>query len=361
MAVKLCRCSVYRVSALCVCMSLWLSLAARSAYISKVYEYKPAPGQFVNLMPACADTDTEESMRLKAEALLCSPDSGTITLGGWGGYVIFGFDHPVVNIQGEYDLRILGNAFYADKNDPSKGGSSEPGVVWVSRDDNLNGKPDDTWYELAGSEYERSVHGYQLTYFRTPSDHKRTPKPAEDLVDTTYILWRDQNGKRGYITQNRYHLQDYYPKWLTDDRLVFAGTLLPDNAVPYAEEGKTKYMMGIYAFGYADNHPNDNEGSKLNLDWAVTQRGEPARLDRIDFVKVQTGVNQQCGWIGETSTEVSGAIDLHPQATPSDAGEFQVSGFKSQKKILIDGHLYIMHGDEIYDILGNRITNIYIQ
>ncbi len=27
-----------------------------------------------------------------------------------------------------------------------------------------------------------------------------------------------------------------------------------------------------------------------------------------------TALNQQCGWIGETSTEVGGAIDLHPDA-----------------------------------------------
>ena len=39
-----------------------------------------------------------------------------------------GFDHSVDNIAG-YDLAIRGNAF---------DGSSEPGIVWVSRDENGN-------------------------------------------------------------------------------------------------------------------------------------------------------------------------------------------------------------------------------
>ena len=33
------------------------------------------------------------------------------------------------------------------------GGSSEPGIVLVSKDTNGNGLADDEWYELAGSEY----------------------------------------------------------------------------------------------------------------------------------------------------------------------------------------------------------------
>ncbi len=360
MALFLCRCSRGRVALLLFAILLASFVSAQSPYINKVHEYRPAPGQFINLMPQYAEGDTEESMRRKAEALLCSPDSGTICLGGWGGYVIFSFDHPLVNHQGEYDFRLLGNAFYADAADPTKGGSSEPGIVYVSRDDNQNGLADDTWYELAGSEYQRSTRGYQLTYFRTPADHQRTPKPAEDLVDTTYILYRDQNGNRGYITQNRYHLQSYWPLWLTDDRLTFTGTLLPQNATPYnIEEGKTKYILQCYSFGYADNHPNNLDGSKMMIDWAVNSRGESVTLDVVDFIKVQTGVNQQCGWIGETSTEISGAVDLHPSAVTTDTEDIQHT--PQAAKILRDGNIYIIVGNTTYNILGKKITNTQIQ
>ena len=355
MALSWCRCSLLRVSAVCVCILLCLSISAQTAYISKVYYYSPAPGQFVNLMPEYTNGDTEESMRKKAETLLCSPDSGAITLGGWGGYVVFGFDHTVLNVSGEYDFRVLGNAFYADNTDPTKGGSSEPGVVYVSRDDNGNGLPDDEWYELAGSEFNSSVRNYQLTYFRPSADHIRTPKPAEDLVDTTYILWRDVNGKRGYICQNRYHLQDYYPQWISADRITFSGTLLPPNAVAYKEDGKTKYLLNIYNYGYADNHPNNADGSKMDIDWAVNSKGERVFLSGIDFVKVQTGVNQQCGWIGETSTEVAGAVDLHPFATPTMCEVLHAT--TSAEKIVRDGQLFILCNGKLYNILGNIITN----
>ena len=352
MALLMCRCSLLRVSVVCVCMLLWHVVLAQSPYINRVYEYRPAPGQFVNLIPEYAEGDTEESMCSKAEVLLCSADSGSITLGGWGGYVVFGFDHSVKNVPGEYDFRILGNAFYSDKNDPSKGGSSEPGIVWVSRDDNENGIPDDEWYELAGSECSSSTKNYQLTYFRTPADHIRTPKPSEDLVDTTYILWRDQNGNRGYISQNRYHLQDYYPRWINAERMTFAGTLLPPNAVAYSEDGMTKYVMTIYAYGYADNHPNDSEGSKMNIEWAVNNRGNKVNLNEIDFIKVQTGVNQQCGWIGETSTEVSGAVDLHPNAVITGCDDISK---EVTEKTLLDGQLLIRQKGWVYNILGNKI------
>ncbi|MGN0217270.1 MAG: cell surface protein, partial [Bacteroidaceae bacterium] len=38
-----------------------------SPYTARVYEYRPAPGQFVNTMPFYETGDTEETMRQKAE------------------------------------------------------------------------------------------------------------------------------------------------------------------------------------------------------------------------------------------------------------------------------------------------------
>lgn len=43
---------------------------AYSPYITKVYEYRPAPGQFVNELPKYTEGDTEESMRQKVEDCL---------------------------------------------------------------------------------------------------------------------------------------------------------------------------------------------------------------------------------------------------------------------------------------------------
>ena len=81
-----------------------------------------------------------------------------ISLGGFGGYVVVGFDHTIANREGSRDFRVLGNAFYAIANpDPNapEGGSCEPGGIMVAYDVNKNGKPDeDEWYEIAGSAHE---------------------------------------------------------------------------------------------------------------------------------------------------------------------------------------------------------------
>ena len=84
---------------------------AQSPYINKVYEYRPAPGQFVNKMPLYEEGDTEETMAAKATASIANDNQEVISLGGFGGYVVFGFDHSVVNVPYAYDFQIDGNAF----------------------------------------------------------------------------------------------------------------------------------------------------------------------------------------------------------------------------------------------------------
>lgn len=295
---------------------VWEEQVAYSRYISTVYEYRPAPGQFVNEMPKYETGNTAADMAKKAQECISGKNNVLISLGGYGGYVTFGFDHSVVNVHGQRDFKILGNAFYAATNPhPEKGdgGSCEPGIVMVSLDRNQNGLPDDEWYELAGSAYRHpdTKHHYQITYYRPDSSKVATPKKGTPLTDTTYIFWRDNYGQSGYLAQNAFHKQDYFPCWLGDDSITFAGTRLPGNAVD--ESGRGNYWV-LYAFdwGYADNHPNDSiDKISFDLDWAVDKDGKPVHLPCIDFVRVYTAENQYCGWIGETSTELFRAEDLH--------------------------------------------------
>ena len=61
-----------------------------------------------------------------------------------------------------------------------------------------------------------------------------------------------------------------------------------------------------------DNHPNEKTDKiSFDIDCAVDSDGNKVHLPGIDFIRVYTGVNQQCGWLGETSTELSRAEDLH--------------------------------------------------
>ena len=298
---------------LCTLTILW----AQSPYIYKVYEYCPAPGQFVNENPLYEPGNTANDMRLKAEELLADDARSLVSLGGFGGYIVFGFDHMVENRPSPYDFQVLGNAFYAEGGGQGtggrEGGSAEPGIVMVSYDANGNGKPDDAWYELAGSDYgsATTVHHYTISYERPDENKARTPHPTDtNLNDIRYLHWTDNQGQEDYMARNIAHDQPYYPQWTDAEQLTFTGTKLADNGIDESGNG-TYYVLYCYAWGYADNHPNKDERSKFNIGWAVDEDGRPVNLPGAHFFKVYTALNQQCGWLGETSTEVMGAYDLH--------------------------------------------------
>lgn len=297
-------------------ITVWNEEVAYSRYIAHVYDYCPAPGQFVGDMPRYEEGDTPESMRAKVEECLRGTTDGLISLGGFGGYVTFGFDHSVVNVPDSLDFKILGNALYASSEGSGLGsaGSAEPGIVMVSLDTNGNGLADDEWYELAGSEHgnKATLDNYEITYYRTPHNHEPTPRPNSGVTDTTYIAWRDNQGGAGYIERNAFHTQEYFPQWLATDVLTFKGTRLPDNVVDAQGDG-SYYVLNAFEWGYADNHANSAsvEQTGFDIDWAVDSAGRRVHLPCIDYVRVYTGINQQCGRIGEVSTEICRAEDLH--------------------------------------------------
>ena len=342
---------------LLLCIPLWVS-AQNSPYISRVWEYVPAPGQFVNVLPEYEAGDNAETMCLKVEEQIANNAKGMITLGGWGGYAVFSFDHPVVNVPDEKDFIVEGNAFYADDSQGAAGGgSAEPGIVMVSRDANGNGLPDDVWYELAGSEYTspQTIHGYRVTYERTPDDHVATPDPKQRYrIDTTFVHWTDNQGEEGYLVKIKSHKQPYYPQWMESATLTFEGARLADNA----EWTGSQFILYPYAYGYADNHPDQQTESQLNIEWAVRADGTPVHLNAIDFVKVYTAVHQQCGMIGETSTEVMGARDLHPDAVPTGVSDIHAEDAKA-RKIVRDGQLIILRNNKIYNSFGTLLNNHY--
>ena len=285
-----------------------------SPYISRVLEYRPAPGQFVNEIPLYEDGDTEETIRSKVEENISGKNDVMITLGGFGGYVTFGFDHTVINVKEKRDFSILGNAFYSLVDVGRKGGSCEPGIVLVAFDWNQNGLPDDDeWFELAGSEYHKpeTIKNYEITYFCPDPDKKLFPDETGQLTDTAYIRWTDNQGETGYIEKNKFHVQAYYPKWVKEDQLTFRGTRLKKNAEDVSDMG-TYWVQYAYDWGYVDNHPNDSTSLiSFDIDWAVDSTGKSVELPGVDLIRVYTGVNQTCGWIGETSTEIIRAEDLH--------------------------------------------------
>lgn len=254
----------------------------------KVIEYLPAPGQYINdPTTGFSEIFTMEEACRQAEARF--QKNLYVSLGSWGGYIVVKFDKSIVNSNGNYDFSISSNAFDT---------SNEPGIVWVMQDSNGNGIADDTWYELKGSYFgeEGYERNYWVKYYR-PEAKESTP-------------WEDSNGESGVIEwMGSYHKQDYYyPAWIAEDSYTLYGSRLPVRAEKDDTTGIwTNYP---YEWGYADNFGSDfieNERkNQFRISDAVTEDNNPANLTEIDFVKVQTAINGNSGWLGENSTEVSG-------------------------------------------------------
>ncbi len=302
----------YFVAAFCAFSAL--SAGANSPFISEVFEYVPAPGQFIHLIPEVTDDmSREQVLEAAARQLVGDERPGMVSLGAFGGYIVFGFDHPIANVEGEYDFKIYGNAMKSLGSGVDT--SAEPGIVMVSVDTNGNGIPDDEWFELRGSAHDNALANFTIRYTR-PSQ----TETSENIAWTS----NDPDSPSGIITLNDFHTQSYWPGWIEGDVIEFSGTRLPGNA----RNDNGTWVLSPFDWGYADNRPdfvnvNGNmepnpEAPGFNIDNAVDADGNSVRLTAIDFVKVYTAVNQTCDFLGETSTEICGARDLHFVASLTD-------------------------------------------
>lgn len=278
------------------------------ALVSRVFEYMPAPGIMVNGYTIVGDFIWDGATMQEAcdRALKHFRRKYMVSLGAQGGYLVAGFDHNVTNSQGDYDLVIKGNPFNYQ---------SEPGIIWVMKDQNGDGLPNDTWYELKGSEYgtENETLNYAITYYKPTA-------PEQD------IEWTDNQGGSGIVPYMKTWNQhpSYWQDWVPTERdlqgrecRTYYGSRLKDMHT---------YQNGYsneppYPWGYADNMGSDYfVNSKFNnsmpmgyykISNAVTADGQPANLDYINFVKVQTAQTGYTPNLGEISTEIYGIWDYH--------------------------------------------------
>ncbi len=297
--------------------------AGNSPYIAHVYDFMPAPGQFVNIFPAYQPGYTQDSINAQLEASLCGGVNGSVSLGSFGGYIVFGFDHPVIN-KHDYDVKIYGNAMQSAAVPDQAGGSCEPGIIMVGVDMDGDGVPSagDRWYEIKGSDYDRCQHGFEVTYYKPDEDKERVPHASWRFInDIEYIHWtsNDADAPDGYVWRNTFRNQPYWPLWIEDTVLTFRGTKLPNTSIDMSGGNGNNWFQPFFGEGYVDNLPNGQEPG-FKIDWAINEDGSPAELDHIDFIKVYCGQLDYCGWLGEVSTEVCGAEDLHPDAEADEPG-----------------------------------------
>jgi hypothetical protein len=159
-----------------------------SEFITEVFEYVYAPGQHAGL---AKPTDIQFFIGNPAN------HTGWVYLGGFGGYIVAGFDHDILNGEGpDFEVFSL------------KGAMPEPAVVYVMQDTNGDGLPNEDWYELKGNQFENSKRNYWVRYYKATSE-------------TANITWLDSEGNRridfglqrknfGYLVVEKYFERQYH-------------------------------------------------------------------------------------------------------------------------------------------------------
>jgi len=145
------------------------------------------------------------------------------------------------------------------------------------------------------------------------------------------------------LNANSFYLQPYYPlpeyfPGIDRTSYILAGTMIRSTV-------DTSYTNGIYslkrAFGYADNQARghapftipDNPytsgvenagGDAFDISWAIDSTGKYIELDHADFIRVHCAVMDDAGWLGQVSTEITGAVDVSPDPDISGSDQLLV-------------------------------------
>ncbi len=313
-----------------------------SAAGSSIYAFLPAPGQFTNE----GVTSGGWGDAYDSNGVLKNNTATGMSLGFFGGYVVYKFDNPVANASTNpygADFIVYGNAFWKN---------SEPGCVQVSQD----GK---TWYDIAGSLYYKddTVKNYSLTYqnpaieedagITAAASNLGTLAAVKYSVGTTYA-----DSAAESITTNNFHKHSWFPlnanyftgRYGNDaldkvDELSFASRTLSGGVTDTLTLSGVKLSnvatgnTADYGFGYCDVHPNNtlggtiaynpyqsftdandyksktegtSGGDPIDISWAVDENGNPVNLSSVQYVRIYTGAAQMNGIFGEISTEACG-------------------------------------------------------
>ena len=326
---------------------------------SAVESYLPAPGQFVNLSAY-------------QEALKTLNGSSIVTLGAFGGNIVYKYDEPIKNSPNNsygIDFIVYGNCF-TNSDGSTSSGAAEPASVMVSKDGV-------SWYELAGSEYYSASARHNLTVTYTNGD--------TTFAEASDTSWVDSDGEKGVLPANEYHKQAYYPNpeyYNAFQKGVGKNSTYNENTVSFTG---TMIESGFYPFGYADSHSEnstlgnssvnpytashayDYNGDGFDISWAVDKDGNPVYLDEISYIKIYNSVLSYSDMTGEKSPEIKTVLraSANTNAVGKSSGLASLDVNGSSVEISENVYTYAADGNnssvlKITPVTENPDANIYV-
>lgn len=306
-------------------------VVAETPFATRVIDYSPAPGQWVNDFRF---NNPSAALGQPFPGGLPSPDEfSLVSLGGFGGSIILAFDHTIqddlLNPFG-MDAIVFGNAFWVSSNPNDHW--AECATIEISLDVNGNGDADDRWYLIPGS------------HIPDPTGQFLVVTWDDDVADDTYPPAFDTwipPGLSGMWTTEAYEL----PGDLFGPPVVTNPSLDPgvEGIIGYAEYSPTLLLGDLDADNVVDDPtippeefytvpddplevgmtPGSGGGDAFDIAWAIhPATGKSANLPGFDFIRITTAVNVVFGALGEKSPEIDAVADV----APDPFGDFDDDG-----------------------------------
>lgn len=254
-----------------------------SPFATRVIDYSPADGQFVN---DPRYNDPRRALGTPVGGGTFAPNNTKlVTLGGFGGSITLGFARTIrddPNHPMGLDFIVFGNASWL-ANLPSIRWA-EAAIVELSRDVNRNGLADDPWYVIPGS-HLANVEQKRDGHFILPNDPFGAPPIFNINTDGSEAFW-------GCADMNPVLMLGD----LDGDNTVDDPSLSPEEFYTVADDPQTEGLT-----------PGSGGGDAFDIAWAVDEiTGQPAHLSGFDFIRITTAVDAPNGQFGEVSAEIGG-------------------------------------------------------
>lgn len=292
-----------------------------SPFVVTVLEFAPAPGQFVN-HPAFSDP--KRAIGPPSGGGTSAPNNtSVVSLGGFGGSIVLGFDHTIVddalNPFG-MDAIVFGNAYWVGGN--ANRHWAECATIEISLDQNENGLADDTWYLIPGSHITDPTSQFVIEQWDDDIDDKSLPPDDELWIPAGDSgTWETEafmlpgavfgspvvtNPQSGGPIEGVFGYAEYSPTLILGD--VNADNVIDDPFIPpekFYTVPDDPLRVGMT--------PGSGGGDAFDIAWAIDPiTGDAAELPGFDFIRLTSAVNSVSPLLGEKSAEIDAVADVAP-------------------------------------------------